>query len=171
VARRPKRNPATLVRTLCERISEGELVAQVIADLGIARRDVWKWCEADPALGALYARAREEQAHAVAEQALVAAHGIDDFAKAVRLVIAREDDRLDELTGKEREAHMAFVNSLRHAAVTRDKLRVDTLKWTASKLAPKAFGDRQAVEVTGKDGAPLPAPVLYMPQNGRDAGT
>jgi tRNA(Ile)-lysidine synthase TilS/MesJ len=171
VARRPKRDPAALVRTLCERISEGELVAQVIADLGISRNDVWRWTEADAALRDAYARAREQQAHAVAEQALVAAHGLDDYAQAVRVVLEREEARLDGMEGKEYAAHQAFVNSLRHAAVTRDKLRVDTLKWTASKLAPRDFGERQAVEVTGKDGAPLPAPVLYMPQNGRDAGT
>jgi hypothetical protein len=155
VARRPKRDPAALVRTLCERISEGELVVQVVADLGISRRDVWNWCEADPALAAAYARARERQAHAIAEQAIVAAHGLDDYAAAIEAVLTIEEAKADAMTPPQAAAHRSFVNSLRHAAVTRDKLRVDTLKWTASKLAPKDFGERQAVEMTGKGGAPL----------------
>jgi hypothetical protein len=31
----------------------------------------------------------------------------------------------------------------------RSKLRMDARKWYTSKLAPKIFGDRQALEVTG----------------------
>lgn len=151
-----RRNPRVLVTTLCERISEGETVSQVCAELGIAKRDVWNWTEADPALRAQYARARELQAHAVAEQAMVAAHGMDDYAQAVAIVIEHEEDRLDGMEPKARAAHQSFINALQHAAVSRDKLRVDTLKWTAGKLAPRHYGDKQQVEHSAKDGAPIP---------------
>lgn len=35
------------------------------------------------------------------------------------------------------------------------RVRVDARKWVAARLHPKQWGDKQAVEVTGKDGAPL----------------
>lgn len=38
------------------------------------------------------------------------------------------------------------------AAVAHQRLRVDTRKWYLSKLAPKRYGERQAVELTGADG-------------------
>ena len=49
------------------------------------------------------------------------------------------------------------------------RLRMDALKWTASKLAPKKYGDKDTQEHTGKDGVPLaPAVVMYqLPDNGR----
>lgn len=34
-------------------------------------------------------------------------------------------------------------------AVARNRLRVDARKWTASKLAPKKYGDRQVIEHEG----------------------
>ena len=152
----PRRNKRALITTLCERISEGETVTQVCADLGIAKRDVWNWTEADADLRAQYARARELQAHAVAEQAIIAASGIDDYATAVAVVLEHEEDRIDDMEPKAAAAHRSFVNALRHAAVQRDKLRVDTLKWTAGKLAPRHYGDKQQVEHSAKDGAAIP---------------
>lgn len=151
-----RRNRRQLILTLCERISEGETVTHVCTDLGIAKRDVWNWTEASKDLRARYARARELQAHAVAEQAMLAAHGIDDYARAVALVLEREEDQLDDMEPRARAAHQSFINSLHHAAVQRDKLRVDTLKWTAGKLAPRVYGERQQLEHSSKDGAPIP---------------
>lgn len=153
---RTRRDPQRLVRTLCERISEGELVVQVIAELGFTRRDLWKWIEADDKLGALYARAREMQAHALAEQAMQAAHGLDDYAKAIERVLDWEEEGIPDLPEKERMGARTLLNSLRHAAVQRDRLRVDTLKWTAAKLLPKVFSEKHQVEHGTKDDKPLP---------------
>lgn len=97
----------------------------------------------------------------MAEQALVAARGVDDYARAVVLVLEREEAQLDDLSGPAREAHRNFVNALRHGAIQRDRLRVDTLKWSASKLAPRVYGDRTAHEHTGKDGTPITLAVRY----------
>ena len=52
------------------------------------------------------------------------------------------------------------------------RVAIDVYKWTAARMHPKAFGDKVAVEATGKDGAPLPAggaTVIVMYDNGRDA--
>lgn len=35
------------------------------------------------------------------------------------------------------------------------KLRIDTRKWRAAKLAPKKYGDRVAAELSGPDGKPI----------------
>lgn len=40
-------------------------------------------------------------------------------------------------------------------AVARSKLRLDTRKWMLAKMLPKVYGERTAVEHTGKDGAPI----------------
>ncbi len=39
--------------------------------------------------------------------------------------------------------------------LNRSRLRIDTRKWYASKLAPKLYGDKLQTELTGKDGAAL----------------
>lgn len=47
------------------------------------------------------------------------------------------------------------VRTSDNTAVNRDRLRVMARQWAMAKLAPKVFGDRAAVEVTGANGAPL----------------
>lgn len=37
----------------------------------------------------------------------------------------------------------------------RDRLRVDTRKWIASKMKPKKYGDRTQHEISGPDGGPV----------------
>ena len=39
--------------------------------------------------------------------------------------------------------------------VQRSRLRVDTRKWAAGRLAPKKYGDKITTELTGKDGGPI----------------
>lgn len=40
-------------------------------------------------------------------------------------------------------------------AINRARLRVDTRKWLLSKLRPTEYGEKQAIEHTGKDGGPI----------------
>ncbi len=35
------------------------------------------------------------------------------------------------------------------------RVKLDTRKWIAAKLKPRAYGDRLAVESTGKNGGPI----------------
>ena len=44
---------------------------------------------------------------------------------------------------------------LDHEHVQRSRLRVDTRKWAAGKLAPKKYGDRATMEHTGPGGGPI----------------
>ncbi len=40
-----------------------------------------------------------------------------------------------------------------HELIARSRLRVDSRKWLLSKLAPKKYGERSAVDVTSSDGS------------------
>lgn len=40
-------------------------------------------------------------------------------------------------------------------AVAKQRLQVDTRKWMLSKLAPKKYGERTAMELTGANGGPV----------------
>lgn len=42
-----------------------------------------------------------------------------------------------------------------HDVIARSRLRVDTRKWYLSKIAPKKYGDKQVVELTGADNGPV----------------
>lgn len=94
----------------------------------------------------MYARAREAQAHALAELAITTADGGDLFGTAVRLVIAKEADAASPAV------RSAVISQLTNAAIQRDRLRVDTLKWYTSKLAPKLYGERVTTEHEGTIG-------------------
>lgn len=42
-----------------------------------------------------------------------------------------------------------------HDVIARAKLRVDARRWMIGKMAPKRYGDRAALEVSGPDGGPI----------------
>lgn len=48
-----------------------------------------------------------------------------------------------------------------NTAVNRDRLIIDTLKWSLSKKYPKKYGDKITNELTGAEGVPL-VPVLNL---------
>ncbi len=80
---------------------------------------------------AQYARAREMQADALFDEALaIADDGSGDWAV--------------DKDGKK---------TLDHEHVQRSRLRVDTRKWAAGKLAPKRYGDK--MQHTGEGGGPV----------------
>jgi hypothetical protein len=91
----PKRRPGApsiysleLAQEFCRRVSEGELVIEICAEEGMpARSTIFDWSEALPEFAAMYARARERQAHACAERAVVSgrqASGEDAAARRVQ---------------------------------------------------------------------------------------
>lgn len=144
----PKDQRAKHVADICQRMSEGALASAECERVGISFMTLWRWIEADEGLRDLYARAREAQAHWYAEAAMRAAAGTDDYAEAVELVLEWEQSKVDDLPVTARQAAQTLLNSLRNSVVSRDKLRVDTLKWTAGKLSPK-YSDKQQVEHSG----------------------
>lgn len=126
------------------------LVKDACAEHGITSSKIWQWAADDAEFRKLYARAREDQAHAIAEEAITIANGDDS------LTLLREeavDGYEDELRKADDKHWYQKVQALRAGVINRDKMRVDARKWLASKIAPKQYGERQ--EIVGDGGGPL----------------
>lgn len=138
---RPTKYSTALADRICARIAAGESLIRICRDEDMpGRSTVMAWLLQDKEFSDKYARARDLQAEVLADEIIeIADDGMND-------VVVGED-------GKERTDH---------EAIARSKLRVDARKWYASKVAPKKYGDRLQQEITGKDGAPLPAAVSQV---------
>jgi hypothetical protein len=88
-----------------------------------------KWRREIPSFTTLYARAKAEQADLLAEEILEIADNIE------------HDFEVDE-DGK------VYA---RHDHINRARLRIDTRKWYASKLAPKIYGDNKETKANDED--------------------
>lgn len=106
----------------CRRIGEGRSERSVCKDPDMpAHATIYKWEHENPEFATQYARARDERATHLAEEALTIGDGLGEAPTSEQIQAA--------------------------------KLRVDTRKWFASKLAPKKYGERvqtdSNVSVTG----------------------
>lgn len=113
---------------ICEQLASGKsLVAICKRDDMPSAATVFRWLASDQNADFRdrYARAREAQADAIFDECLdIADDGSNDFMD--------EDGKYNG------------------DAVQRSRLRVDTRKWMAGKLAPKKYGDKLDVEQNGK---------------------
>lgn len=131
---RPVTYDRTLADLVCERMAEGTPLRQICEanDSLPGESTIRGWAVQDiDGFAARYARAREAQMEALAEDILQIA---DDSGLDVTLDPETSQARIDG------------------EAIQRAKLRVDTRKWLMSKLAPKRYGDKQAVELSGSVG-------------------
>lgn len=131
---------------VCARVSHGELVKYAAAAEGSDARQIREWSLLDE-FAPLYERARVNQAHALAEEALDIADGNDDEAKT------RQEAMIHALTGVKEVDKERLLYSLQSVAVQRDRVRVDTRKWLTSKIAPKIFSER--LQHSGPNEGPL----------------
>lgn len=118
---------------ICERIAQGESLRTICQDEGFpAQSTVFLWLKKHADFSEQYARAREAQMEAMAEEILEIA---DETA----------NDTIETENGARPD----------HEWISRSKLRVDTRKWLMSKLAPKKYGDKVTSELTGANGGPI----------------
>lgn len=123
-----------IMDAICDRIAEGESLRKICKTKGMPRLSTIFRALGEPSNQTWrdqYARAREAQADALAEK-------IQDAAEAA-------PERVTITIGEN-----ATKTSVDAAEVQHRRLKVDALKWIASKLKPKKYGDRQEVEHTGK---------------------
>lgn len=123
-----------LADAICKRISRGESIIQICASEPTypPSPTIYSWAidiERFPHFAIGYACANVEQAHYLADEIMQ----IADMADG--------DTYVCEKTGKIKT---------HHEVVARAKLRVDTRKWRASKLAPREYGDKTQIEHTGE---------------------
>lgn len=118
---RPSKYSEELVNEICEKIADGESVRSICSREDMPERETIRlWLKDKPEFLGQYARAREDQADGLFDQALD---------------ILKEDfkDNVD---------------------VQAAKVRLDVIKWTAGKLAPKKYGDK--IDMTSSDGTMSP---------------
>jgi hypothetical protein len=115
----------------------GKSLRQMCKEIGCVESTVRRWAIEDRnGFRAHYASARELQVDAMADEILeVANDGTNDW-----MTIQRGGESV-EVENRE--------------VVNRSRLRVDTMKWVMSKIAPKKYGEKTQHEVTGADGSPL----------------
>ncbi len=123
---RPTLFSQQLADTICSRIAEGESLREICKDDDMPERvTIYRWLQADPDFCNHYTRAREDQADTLADEIMA---------------IADETPDLNPILDK----HGALIEIQLHSAYLQwQKQRIDARKWTAMKLKPKKYGDRQ----------------------------
>ncbi len=133
---RPSRYTETLAAEICRRLAEGKSLRKICADDDMpGKSTVLGWLSDGEHRKFLeqYTCAREMQADAL-------------FDEALEIADNTSGDWTTTADGKK---------ILDHENVQRSRLRVDTRKWAAGKLAPKRYGDRVNMEHTGPGGGPI----------------
>lgn len=136
---RPSEFTAEKADAICERLIEGESLRTICAtDDMPAASTVCRWLATNEEFRKQYACAREAQADTLADESLdIADDGTNDWM---------------ERQGKDGETGRLEYNG---DAVQRSRLRIDTRKWLASKLAPKKYGEKIQAEIGSPGGGPL----------------
>lgn len=114
---------------ICARLSSGDSIRTICKDEDMpSPATVYKWLAAEPAFAEQYARARETQADCLADEILAISD--ESTMKVSRLVdgVQQEVDVPIDAVG-----------------VARNRLRADSRKWYAGKVAPKKYGDKLAI--------------------------
>lgn len=125
---RPSSFTQEIADLICERLADGESLRKIcLGDDMPSKSAVFRWLLDNPDFRDQYARAREAQADAIADEILdIADDGTNDFVG--------EDEKYNG------------------DAVQRSRLRVDARKWLAGKMAPKKYGDAMLHKHADADG-------------------
>lgn len=120
---------------ICRRIAAGESLVAVCRIEGLPSRAlVYEWLATDENFRSIYAAARLVQADALTDEILE----ISDDARNDWIERQRQDGSTETVLDQEH--------------VQRSRLRVDSRKWLASKLAPKKYGDASLIKHADADG-------------------
>lgn len=117
-------------------ISSGGNLADFSRAKGIDYQTFSDWIYKDAERASLYDRAREERAEKLVDE----------------IVSISDEEAYDDVLNADGSTSAVRFDS---TAVARNKLRVDTRKWVASKLKPRKYGDRNTQEIVGPEGGPL----------------
>ena len=126
---RPSEYEPVIADIICEHLADGISLREICRGEDMPNKStVFRWLAAHADFRDQYARAREAQADALADELLdIADDGDNDWM---------------ERKGEDGQSLGWRGNG---EAIQRSRLRVDTRKWIASKLKPKKYGDKLAV--------------------------
>jgi hypothetical protein len=136
---RPSDFTPEIANAICEELIEGKSLRTICAaEDKPSASTVCRWLSQHAEFREQYAHAREAQADTLTDEMLdIADNGTNDW-------MAKKDGD-----------GFLIAQEYNGDAVQRSKLRIDTRKWYASKLAPKKYGDKVTNEHTGADGGPM----------------
>lgn len=121
---------AELAAKVLDLLAQSGSLRRVCRELGVSRNSIIPWVvDNTEGFGDAYARAKE--------------HGIDTLVEET-LDIA--DDGSNDYMETE---HGPALNS---ESIQRSKVRVETRRWLAERMAPRRYGLKQGVDVTSSDG-------------------
>lgn len=143
---RPSDYSDEIAATICSRLAEGEsLRAICLSDNMPSKTSVFRWLAINEPFRDQYARAREAQAD----------HLVDE------ILAISDDGTNDWMERKDAEGENAGWQ-INGEHVQRSRLRVDSRKWFASKVAPKKYGEKIVQEHSGPDGGPIKTEVTRV---------
>jgi len=129
---RPTEYSPEVVDAICDQMVNGKGLLKICADDNMpGRTTIYRWLGSNPEFRKRFAEAREALMDFYAEQILTIAF----------------DESQDIILDQSKDGKTTSVAN--HAKVQRDRLKVDTLKWTASRLFPKRYGDK--MELLGQN--------------------
>lgn len=129
---RPTDYSESLVDKICEQIASGRSLRSISEDEGMPNeKTIYKWILKYPEFNQKYTTAREAQADFYAEQ-----------------IIEIADNSTDDIEMIETEHGLRA--DIKHSAINRARLQIDTRKWLAGKLRPKKYGDKLNVDADVK---------------------
>jgi hypothetical protein len=142
---RPSKYSKELAELICDKLVEGKSLIRICREDGMPSTvTVYAWLKTNKEFLNKYSLAREIQADTLADEILdIADNGTNDYT---------EDKNGNRVVNYDH--------------INRSKLRVTARMWYAAKVAPKKYGDRQAVEMSGLNGAPINPVQIYLPQKG-----
>jgi hypothetical protein len=150
VTGRPTDYAPELAEKICLLIAEGESLRQIgmLEDMP-DKATIMRWCIKYPEFCEQYARAKEQQAEAFAEE-------IIDIA---------DDARNDWIERENQRTGQTFI-ALNEEAIARSRVRIDARKWLMGKSKPKKYGDKMLNETryTDKEGNDLNVTVSIGPK-------
>lgn len=136
---RPSDFTQELADTICGRLAEGESLRAICETEGLPNKStVFRWLASRTDFRDQYARARELQAETLVDE-----------------IIEISDDARNDYMANLGEGEETLAYRLNGEHVQRSRLRVDSRKWFASKVAAKKYGDRVTQELSGPDGGPM----------------
>lgn len=146
---RPSEFKPETANAICERLINGESLRKIcLSDDMPSASTVCRWLATNAEFREQYAHARDAQADTLADEIL-------DIS---------DDGTNDWMADKEEEEGFRYNGD----AVQRSRLRVDSRKWLAAKLAPKRYGERTTLEHTDPEGKnPFAVMMESIAANGR----
>lgn len=118
---------------ICRRMSEGEVLSQILREEGMPSRTVIvRWLQENPEAERQYLQARERLLDLWADEVIEIA----------------EDGRNDWVERENARGQVAVV--LDKEAIARSRLRIESRQWLLAKLRPETYGDSQRIDLRGR---------------------